>query len=647
MTDRLQATAQRHDTQRAGIVTAVELATGLPRHVAEVAAHHAMMATADALRNEAKALADGKVKGHVSTGKELTTAASRLAIMAVKIPGALTASFVMPGGGAASLHPSMDPVAPATTDENGTGQSEVTGGSEDLSAAPPIPADTQGSDPWGVGPDRGDMAQALVNHEAARLARVEAARAEAKRLTGDHEGEPAMFQDPAESALPAEIRPQATGATNQIPGPSVGYGPGGGPHAIPAQRVSEYQITHSGPVAEVSEPLVAHAVESIRVMAALHNGGVSADGHIVMGVDYASADPATAVVAHVAMVPGMDGTLIPALSLPGTVTPPVPSLTPVDPFADPGGRLNQQRLTYGEFRTLAASLSTEASRAMSVSKVESLTECGMRYAFDRMARRGTVAAPRPQWSTIGGNAFHAWVAAMERQIWVRARAGMDYQDPGAYSSDEWITGWQQYLDTEVAETLAGTGYAIHDIRASARGVEGYDWWRVNGEDMCRRYVEVHDARHRNDWVTLTLGADVPGGAPEPALEVEYFLPIDGDLTSHGFMDIVRQHRKTGLVEIVDVKSGKSGGSSFQLASYAHAAMRELGIPGPIMVSNYLARTGEYTDRVEAVKSYSWDDLVYDYSTAAAMDRQGLFMAKPTTFCGGCPFEAICPKRYGQ
>jgi hypothetical protein len=349
------------------------------------------------------------------------------------------------------------------------------------------------------------------------------------------------------------------------------------------------------------------------------------------------------------MVAGMNGQPVPALYIGESVTAPVPSAT--DPFADPGGRLNVRRLTYGEFVAMARTLRDEPSEYMSVTKVQGLGDCGMRYAFGRLASRGKVAPERPQWSFIGGNAFHSWAAAVEKYAWERG------ENPAVddESIDAW---WLLFLDREVTETLADTAHEIHDIRPSNRGLEGYDWWRVNGADMCRKYLAHHDQAFRDTWEIVTLGAEGPAQEPRPAIEVEYFLPIgtyladDGTkinepLVAHGFMDVMRRHRQTGVIRIDDYKTGKSEGSAFQLASYAHAARRVFGMAEPILVSNWLAREGKYNDPVEAMLRYSWDDLTYDYQTAAAMDAQGLFMAHPTTFCGGCPFEAICPKRYGQ
>lgn len=583
---RIAAIQQRHNQQRTGIVTAVELATRVPREVAEVAAHHALMAAADALRGEARAITDAKTKGHVSMSKELTTAAARVAGIAVKIPGALTTPPA-PMGMTAVVDALVASPCTCTIDsrdgsivdrEDGCrvhGVGTELPGQDDEAEALTLPSGTEDESDGSAPMNSGQQTDADPFSDPA-----DPGRYLAEAVYGDGTG---MALPPA---VNYEREAPGTGITSRIPGPRASV------EALPA--------------------LVATA----------------------MARDLGALQPS--------MVAGIGGQPVRALYIGETITAPVPSLT--DPFADPGGRLNVRRLTYGEFVAMARTLVDEPSKYMSVTKVQGIGECGMRYAFGRLANRGQVTPERPQWHNVGGNAFHAWAADVEKYAWGHGI------NPTVADVDAW---WLEYLDLEVKEVLAGTDYTIHDIRPSNRGVEGYDWWRVEGAEMCRKYLNHHGPEFRAEWETVTLGADAPGQEPRPAIEVEYHMPIttdpDGTVTlmAHGFMDIIRRHRTSGIIRIEDHKSGKSDGSDFQLASYAHAARRVFGMADPILVTNWMARKGEYTDVVEAQLKYPWDELVYDYTTAAAIDKQGLFVAHPTSFCGGCPFEAVCPKRYGQ
>jgi len=576
---RIAAIQERHNLQRKGIITAVQFAARVEREVAEVAAHHALMAAADALRAEAKHLTEAKTKGHVGAAKELTNAAGRVAAIAAKIPGALTAPITpwvaRPDGCTCTIDARDGSIVDRKDGcpVHGTDEGQPVARAESPAAGPfgeaSDPDGWMGPLPSGTDPTDKDGTE-----------------------MSDVFGDPPQDEDRGVFGVPVLTDPDGT----QTYGP---YAP----------------LPPAHPTAVRESPRIPGPRESAEVL-------------------------------QPAMVAGMDGQPVPALYIGETVTPPVPSTT--DPFADPGGRLNTRRLTYGEFVSMAKTLRDEPSQYMSVTKVQGLGECGMRYAFGRLAKRGQVEPERPQWHNIGGNAFHAWAANVERYAW-------EHGTNPPVPDEEIETWWLAYLDIEVSLVTANTPYAIHDIRPSNRGLEGYDWWRVNGADMCRKYLAHHDQAFRDTWEVVTLGAEGPNQEARPALEVEYFLPISGDpkslggnaLQAHGFMDVMRRHRTTGVVRIDDYKTGKSEGSPFQLGSYAHAARRVFGMAEPILVSNWLARDGRYTIPTEAMLHYSWDDLVYDYETAAAMDRQGLFVAHPTTFCGGCPFEAVCPKRYGQ
>lgn len=606
---RIAAIQQRHNQQRTGIVTAVELATRVPREVAEVAAHHALMAAADALRGEARAITDAKTKGHVSMSKELTTAAARVAGIAVKIPGALTTPPV-PSGMTAVVDALVASPCTCTIDSRDGSIVDREDGCRVHGVGTEVPP---ARGPFGevTDPD-GWMGPAVAGQGDAKAPGYEVAPGgyaspedgftapEAEALTL-----PSGTEDESDGSAPMNIGQQTDADPFTDPADPGRYMP----EAVYGPSDAERAATAYPTVSRIPGPRA--STEALQ--------------------------PAT--------VAGIGGQPVPALYIGETITAPVPSLT--DPFADPGGRLNVRRLTYGEFVAMARTLVDEPSKYMSVTKVQGIGECGMRYAFGRLANRGQVTPERPQWHNVGGNAFHAWVADLESLVWTTGF------NPSVPTAEVLEAGWLEYLDNEVAETLADTPYTIHDIRPSDRGREGYDWWRVNGADMCRKYLTVHDDAFRAEWETVTLGAEGPGEEPRPAIEVEYHLPITSDadgtvtLMAHGFMDIIRRHRTSGIIRIEDHKSGKSDGSDFQLASYAHAARRVFGMADPILVTNWMARKGEYTDVVEAQLRYAWDELVYDYTTAAAIDRQGLFVAHPTSFCGGCPFEAICPKRYGQ
>lgn len=553
---RLQATQARHDMQRMGIVSAVELATHVSREVAEVATHHALMAAADALRHEAKVLTEGRAKGHVGTSKELHAAAGRVAAIAVKIPGALT----------------TDINAAQAAEEQHAPEGVVSQGIEAFVATLPSVH---------------DMAPAYNPTREESDARVATARAETHALLNGLPN-PSNGSAPMNADLPGPNIPGAFGP-GQIP---AGYA---GP-PIPLPRQSTEQLA---PAMSPAAPLAASRLTY----------------------------PDT--------TPGLDGQPVATLLGGLPATPPMDSLTgPVDPFADPGGRHNERRLTFTDFRHLAAGL--HPSSAMSVSKVESMA-CGMKYALNKIAKANPgLVREQPSWALIGGNAFHAWALALETFFWQNGCV----PDVSPDSFEAWFLS---FLDREYMTEIEGTPYSIHDIRPSNKGKEGYDWWRVEGGRMIGQYLAVHDADYRSEWRVLSfLDPLNPDGPGRPALEVEFAMMF-GTAKVRGKIDVIKIKQGSGpaVIRVDDYKTGRTAGSVQQLATYGNAA-RSLGLTGHIVASNYDARAGAYTDLVSP-DAYPLDDLVYDYETAAKMDAQGLFVASPSPWCYGCSFQRICPK----
>lgn len=347
-------------------------------------------------------------------------------------------------------------------------------------------------------------------------------------------------------------------------------------------------------------------------------------------------------------VPAMDGGLpVAALYIGPTVTPPMPSyavndtVAGVDPFSDPAGRNNMTRLTWAQYE--AAVLQLEPSEHMSNSKLEQLGKCGVAYALDRTGRRGLTPAQRPQWATIGGTAFHSAVRALEEITVVTGEAATDIEP------DWWVWHLDNALDVALSEHEGK--YTEHDVRASKKGLEGRDWWRVEGQRMVRRYLAYHDAAWRQNNRLVMLGQTGPDTPPLPATEVEFHLDFGRPgvpVIVHGFIDSLWYSRPAAgapvTVRLVDWKSGSTEGSMLQRAGYTWAAIRSLGIVGPILSANWDAREAGYTPWVDATLVHPWEKMVTLYSVASTMDKANLFLPNPTPWCNGCSHEAYCPTR---
>jgi DNA (cytosine-5)-methyltransferase 1 len=354
-------------------------------------------------------------------------------------------------------------------------------------------------------------------------------------------------------------------------------------------------------------------------------------------LDYLSGKTETYGPPIVTTVPSIEGggLTVPALNITRPESADV-AVSVVDPFTDPGGwkPSTVDRLSWDAFTTLAEQLKTEPAEFMSVSKAETLASCGVKHALGRLSRRGVVEPARPQWALIGGSTFHEAVEMIER--------GTHPESVGAVS--DW---WTYLLDREVKEQLDGTSFTLDDIRPSRGGREGYDWWRVEGAEMVIRYLRHHDDawRARNGILYLDTQRSTP------AIELEFKMPLDvlPAVTVHGFIDQIWADGSTPFatsVDLVDLKTGSTPGSMFQLAVYAHAAQRVFGVQDTVRAANWLAREGRYTEFVDPTIAHPWEEIQHRFRVANVVDRAGLFMANPSSFCGGCAHESICPSRQG-
>lgn len=333
-----------------------------------------------------------------------------------------------------------------------------------------------------------------------------------------------------------------------------------------------------------------------------------------------------------------------------------PTPTP-DPFSNPTGAPNNRPdsrkvMPYMEVRGLLLQL--EPSGSQSVSAIEARGGCGMKLGFDRLSRRGLVAQPRPQWSLIGGKAFHTLTELMERWVWGQNRANPGSASLAVFNPSIVPQHWTTALNQARDAALEGTPYTIEDIRPSNRGLEGYDWWRVEGVEMVNRYVATHTSA---DYVSKFRLASFDNGA-SPALEVEYRVntnplagtmlpggaPVGSGIELHGFIDRIDVAVDSSCYVIRDLKSGRSKGSQFQGANYIHAARRTLAIPAetPILFSNFDARTGGYTDPRQLDLVITWDEIVARAEEAETANAARIYPASPSSFCGGCGHNAICP-----
>jgi hypothetical protein len=148
----------------------------------------------------------------------------------------------------------------------------------------------------------------------------------------------------------------------------------------------------------------------------------------------------------------------------------------------------------------------------SFSMISELADCGVAYAFNRLSRRDKVAPQPPAWWNVGGTAFHRCAETIERTILVH----------GALRDESTTEAlWLGHFNAVIAETEAEHPTVARDRwRAADKGKENYDWWRVQGPEMVKRYIAYHaPLRDTNKILVLPDG--------RPALELKLTLDLTG------------------------------------------------------------------------------------------------------------------------
>ncbi len=313
-------------------------------------------------------------------------------------------------------------------------------------------------------------------------------------------------------------------------------------------------------------------------------------------------------------------------------------------FSEPGpapARQTQQRMTFKAVREHGmARMRGEDHR--SYSQVSSFAECGVRYALGDLET--------PAWWDVGGTAVHYACEWLNRET-LMAQNAAGRPGPERVRTDfEIETLWTNCLNRATSEAIAEHPTVSPDQwRAAKKGAEGYDWWRINGVDMVRRWVTRLTWLYDQGWRVAEFN-----GVPA----IEYNRPMwIGDIKVENIIDLVLT-RDDGTLLIVDAKSGASApDSTAQLGQYAHALSRLLTGNTTLSMSQvrilgayWLARTDMLTP-VDVTKSdtatdlrelHPWDELEYLITTMHAAESAGLYLSNRTRWCVSCGVNGLCP-----
>jgi hypothetical protein len=315
----------------------------------------------------------------------------------------------------------------------------------------------------------------------------------------------------------------------------------------------------------------------------------------------------------------------------------------VDPFTDPvTPAALAQPLTFAD---LMRPIHRADLPHWSHSQLATLSDCGVKYAATKLLKMPQI----PQWSLVGGRAVHRAIETVERDIFA-ALIQVPHADPGNVS-----TIWNTAFSAVIAEVGAEAPVPPAQWRASNKGAEGFDWWRVEGEAMLARYVELR---------RKLIDAAAQAGQPPrqllqvvdlPILEAELKIDVHGPLGAIPFVAVLDQawsiDNGAGVL-IVDVKTGRIPTDTSQLGSQALVLAQHMGLPDAELANQvieacfYDARKGIYTPAFRPIERHPYAQLQYEVHTAEHYRRQGIYRPHTGPFCGGCSAKYACPVMNG-
>lgn len=304
---------------------------------------------------------------------------------------------------------------------------------------------------------------------------------------------------------------------------------------------------------------------------------------------------------------------------------------------DPTGPRVRQRMSAAQVREhgLARQRGLEHR---SVSQVEGFSDCGTRYALSDMET--------PAWWNVGGKALHRCVETINR--YVAMYRSFNDAAPGVRDAEHM---WLKAFDAEISDQHAATpDHPMSTWRAAKKGLENYDWWRVEGPPMIERYVAWLRGMLADGW---QIARTVDG---RPVIELEVYTNVGAAVPNLSIIDLALYHGPRDLVLVVDVKAGNSAPkSTFQLGVYGWALLGVLAgnlRRDRVRGAYYRARTGELVpNAVQGIPSnagwpilgiHPWADVVQRYRETDMIERQGVYIPNVTTFCGGCGVRDLCP-----
>ena len=263
---------------------------------------------------------------------------------------------------------------------------------------------------------------------------------------------------------------------------------------------------------------------------------------------------------------------------------------------------------------------------LSFSQLGSFTHCGEAY---RLTKRFGVAET-PAWALLGGSAVHHLTELL------------DIADHGR---DVKVPTFPEQLQKEIDEQVRRTGLTEDCYRASGRSSkqwpnkEDKGWWLANGPAMVSRWQSFVRSV---PWDIAEL-PDV-NGELAPAVEVELDIKVAGT-TIKAFVDRVFQHRQTGELITLDLKSGANDPpSANQLGLYKVGLEQAFG--RPIRWGYFWSARSGVTSQPYDLSEFTHERVEWEYETFRFARDRGLYLANPGQACSYCQVKDYCYVQYG-
>ncbi len=299
----------------------------------------------------------------------------------------------------------------------------------------------------------------------------------------------------------------------------------------------------------------------------------------------------------------------------------------VPTIVEPPTVVRRERLTYPQFLQIA--VARPEPERWSHSSVSTMASCGGRWVMRR--------EERPMWSGVGGTAFHKFVEQYE----TRRNAGAQMNPVEEI--------WEAAFAEAIAETEAEQPWAPRaSWYVANRGRENEDWWRVEGLEMCRTYVDMVTPGREVINAPEMLFPIAPGRDSGPMIEQRFEVTVAGK-PFVAVIDQVRYDHAGQRLIIVDPKSGSRKPSGpHQLVEYAHVMSAALGIPDTYRIDGcyYMARTGTTVSYSNLRSIEDWAGFEYRVGTAHRTRAAHIYNFNPGSLCGSCGSNDRCPANGG-